>query len=141
MPHSPRIHAGRLWVLDSGRGHLSTTDPATGSIHAVTALPGYTRGLAIHNGYAFIGLSRIRETSVFGGIPIADHRDELRCGVAVVDLASGKPVAYLQFTSGVEGIFAVEVLPMRCPAVSGPFADVDGGKTIWHVPAAGNADG
>src|SRR3990172_6779302 len=27
MPHSPRLNAGTLWVLDSGRGHLSRVDP------------------------------------------------------------------------------------------------------------------
>jgi uncharacterized protein (TIGR03032 family) len=83
-----------------------------------------------------VGLSRIRETSTFGGIPIAERRDELRCGVAVVDLRTGRSVAYLEFKSGVEEIFDVQVMPgVRCPAVSGPFATVDGSGPIWLVPA------
>ena len=30
MPHSPRWHDGRLWVLESGTGRLVLVDPATG---------------------------------------------------------------------------------------------------------------
>ena len=141
MPHSPRLYAGRVWVLDSGAGRLVTVDPNTGTLQTVAEMPGYTRGMAIHpapgggGGVAFVGLSRIRETSVFGGVPIAARRDELYCGVAAVDLAAGRPLAYLRFTSGVEEIFAVEVLPgVRRPAVAGPHADVDGGPVVWHVP-------
>ena len=61
----------------------------------VAELPGYTRGLAIHGPLAFIGLSKIRETSTFGGVPIADRRETLTCGVAVVELATGRQIALL----------------------------------------------
>ena len=63
MPHSPRLHDGRLWVLDSGRGRLATVDAATGRVEPVAELPGYARGLAFAGPFAFVGLSRIRETA------------------------------------------------------------------------------
>ena len=135
MPHSPRWHQGRLWVLDSGTGRLLRIDPASAAVEPVEALPGYARGMALHQRFAFIGLSKIRETAVFGGVPLAEHRDELRCGVAVVDLAQGKAVAWLQFHSGVDEIFAVEVLPGCCnPVLCGPAGDDDGRPDIWLVP-------
>jgi uncharacterized protein (TIGR03032 family) len=138
MPHSPRVYQGRVWLLDSGTGRLVTVDPATGGVQAVTELPGYTRGLAFHDGFAFVGLSRIRETAVFGGVPIAGRREGLRCGVAVVELSSGRRLAQLEFHSGVEEIFAVAVLPgVRFPAVSGPYPEVDGVPTIWSAPGPG----
>jgi uncharacterized protein (TIGR03032 family) len=97
------------------------------------------RGLAFHDGFAFVGLSKIRETAVFGGVPIAERHAGLQCGVAVVDLSSGRRLAYLEFQSGVEEIFAVEVLTgVRLPVVSGPYPEVDGVATIWSVPAAGS---
>jgi uncharacterized protein (TIGR03032 family) len=137
MPHSPRLHQGRLWLLDSGTGRMVVVDPASGKVETVAALPGYTRGLAFHGSLAFIGLSRIRETSTFGGVPIAEKREQLRCGVAVVDLTSGRSVAYLEFKSGVEEIFDVQVLPgWRCPLLSGPFAVAEGTPPIWVLPAA-----
>jgi uncharacterized protein (TIGR03032 family) len=137
MPHSPRVHQGRVWLLDSGTGRLVTADPATGEVRAVAEQPGYTRGLALHGSYAFIGASKIRETSTFGGVPIAERRESLRCGVGVVELATGRPVAHLEFKAGVDEIFDVQVLPgVRLPAVSGPFPDRDGAQVIWTVPDA-----
>jgi uncharacterized protein (TIGR03032 family) len=135
MPHSPRIHCGRVWLLDSGTGRLVTVDPANGAVEPVVELPGYTRGLAFHDQFAFVGLSRIRETSTFGGLPIAARRGELRCGVGVVALRSGRLAAHLEFLSGVEEIFAIETLPgIRLPAVFGPDPDADGVPTIWSAP-------
>jgi protein O-GlcNAc transferase len=137
MPHSPRWHRGKLWVLDSGRGALGTVDPATGRFETVETFPGYTRGLSFLGQFAFVGLSRIRETSVFGGVPIAERRDELKCGVGVVDLDTGRTVAVFQFLSGVTEIFAVEVAAgAACPYVAG--ASSDGNEhDVWIVPQPG----
>ena len=135
MPHSPRVHAGRVWMLNSGGGQLVEVDPAGGAVRTVAELPGYLRGLALYDGYAFVGLSKIRETSTFGGMPIAERRPDLKCGVGVVDLGTGRLVAHLEFVTGVEEIFDVQVLPgARCPALSGPHADRDGIAPIWTVP-------
>src|SRR5262249_42309569 len=68
MPHSPRVYQGRVWLLDSGTGRLVTVDPAKGKVEPAAELPGYTRGLAFHDSFAFVGLSKIRETSTFGGL-------------------------------------------------------------------------
>jgi uncharacterized protein (TIGR03032 family) len=135
MPHSPRVHAGRVWMLHSGAGQLVLIDPANGKAQTVTELPGYTRGLALYDRFAFVGLSKIRETSTFGGMPIAERRPELKCGVGVVDLGTGRLAAHLEFLTGVEEIFDVQVVPgARCPALSGPYASLDGAAPIWTVP-------
>ncbi|MCA9188256.1 MAG: TIGR03032 family protein, partial [Planctomycetales bacterium] len=135
MPHSPRWHAGALWVLNSGMGTLELVDIHDGQRQTVSAMPGYTRGLALHRQIAFVGLSRIRETAVFGGVPIAEHRSELKCGVGVVDMNNGQTIATLEFESGVEEIFDVQVLPeTRCAAICGPHRDIDGDQDIWIVP-------
>lgn len=135
MPHSPRVHAGRVWLLDSGRGRLVRVNTADGSVENVGEVPGYARGLAIHGNLAFVGLSKIRETSTFGGLPIASEREELRCGVAVVELSTGRTVATFEFTSGVEEIFDVTVLSgTRAVAMRGPHAAGDDQTPIWLVP-------
>jgi len=126
MPHSPRIRNGQLWVLDSGHGCLATVDRNSGQLERIRHVPGYTRGLAFQGQFAFVGLSRIRETNVFGGLPIAERREELCCGVAVVDLNSGKSVAKFQFMGGVEEIFAVDVIPNHLnPVFGGASSDRD----------------
>jgi uncharacterized protein (TIGR03032 family) len=120
MPHSPRWHDGRLWLLASGTGGLVTIDPATGMKETVARLPGFTRGLAFVGPYAFIGLSKIRASSAMDGVPLAQRRDELKCGVAVVDVRRGMTVALLEFQTAVEEIFDVQLVPgLRFPEVIG----------------------
>jgi uncharacterized protein (TIGR03032 family) len=137
MPHSPRWHDGQLLVLNSGMGRLERVDPATGTRDMVAALPGYARGLALHGDLAFVGLSRIRETAIFGGAPIAAYHDELKCGVGVIRLSTGVTVGTLEFASGVEEIFDVQVAPgARCPT----FGDgIDDGDDVWVVPQQASA--
>lgn len=135
MPHSPRWHEGRLLVLNSGRGTLEAVDLASGDRDEVEAVPGFTRGLACHGNIAFVGLSRIRETAVFGGLPIADRHSELKCGVGAIDLTSGTTVATLEFESRIEEIFDVQVLPeSRNVALGGERTDAPEEEEIWVVP-------
>ena len=142
MPHSPRVHDRRLFVLDSGRGFLCAVDERNGQRTTVAALPGYARGLAFHGSFAFVGLSQIREKDLFGGMPIAEQFDDAhrKCGVCAVDLRSGQLVAFLWFEAGVTELFDVQVLPgLRRPTVIG-FEDdtLDG---IMEAPRAAWAPG
>ena len=117
MPHSPRWYGGRLWVCESGSGTLGTVDRNTGRYEAVAAVPGFTRGLDFAGDLAFVGLSQVRESAVFSGIPITERLapDQRTCGVCVVDLRRGETVALLKFTGGVQEVFAVALLPRRYP--------------------------
>jgi len=117
MPHSPRWYAGRLWVCESGSGTLGTVDLDTGRYAPVAAVPGFTRGLDFAGDLAFVGLSQVRASAVFSGIPITERLapEERTCGVCVVDLRRGEPIALLKFTCGVQEVFAVAVLPRRFP--------------------------
>jgi uncharacterized protein (TIGR03032 family) len=137
MPHSPRVHQGRVWLLDSGRGSLVTVDPASGHTETVAELPGYPRGLAFAGSYAFIGLSRIRPTAAFADMPLAQRRDPLTCGMAIVELASGRLASLLEFRSGIHETFDVQVVPgVRSVAIAGPHTTKDASQPIWIVPEA-----
>ena len=75
-------------------------------------------------------------------MPIAEDREKLKCGVAVVDLEAGRTVASLSFESGVDEIFDVAALPgIRAAAMRGPFATQDGHATIWAVPPPDGSGG
>jgi uncharacterized protein (TIGR03032 family) len=113
MPHSPRLHGGHLWVLQSGHGGVGTVDPATGTVTEITRLPGFTRGLAFAGPYAFVGLSQVRE-SVFAGLPIANQTNR-DCGIWVLDVRTGAIVAFLRFDGIVQEIFDIQLLPHRWP--------------------------
>ena len=115
MPHSPRWYAGRLWVCESGAGTLGFIDPNTGKYEPIAEVPGFTRGLDFAGNLAFVGLSQVRESAVFSGIPITERltEDQRTCGVCVIDLRSGQVVALLRFETAVQEVFAVTVLPGR----------------------------
>jgi uncharacterized protein (TIGR03032 family) len=135
MPHSPRFSQGRLYLLDSGTGRLVTVEVASGRVETVATFPGFTRGLAIHGPLAFVGLSRIRQTSDMSDLPITAQADRLQCGLAVVDLNSGQVVANLFIAAPVDELFDVQLLPgVRCPFISGPYVDREQRDHLWTVP-------
>jgi uncharacterized protein (TIGR03032 family) len=111
MPHSPRWHQGRLWLLESGTGTLGAVDLRAGRYEPIAEVPGFTRGLDFYGGLAFLGLSQVRESAVFSGIPLTERLSERTCGVWVVDLATGRTVAFLRFEDAVQEVFAVQVVP------------------------------
>lgn len=134
MPHSPRWHGGRLLVLESGVGGLVHVDVAAGRRETVATLPGFTRGLALCGPYAFVGLSKIRPTSAMDGVPLAERRRELKCGVAAVDLRTGEVAGLLEFETAVEEIFDVQLLTsVRFPEIVG-FQN-DAVQNTFVVPA------
>ena len=115
MPHSPRIHQGKLWVLNSGTGHLGFVDRKTGTFEPVTFLPGYARGLSIHSKYAFVGLSKPRREQAFQGLPLEATLDKHCaapcCGLRVIDLETGAVVHQVNIESSIVELFDTEVLP------------------------------
>jgi uncharacterized protein (TIGR03032 family) len=118
MPHSPRWHNGRLWLLESGTGSLGYVDLASGRYEPIVKLDGFTRGLEMVGNLAFVGLSQVRETAVFSGIQITERlaETERTCGVWVVDIERPQVLAFLKFEEAVQEIFAVALLPgMRFP--------------------------
>lgn len=143
MPHSPRWYEGRLWLLNSGTGELWVVEPATGQSDAVCGLPGYLRGLCFVGPYALVGLSKIREKHIFGGLPIQERFEKLQCGVAVVDLRSGAALGMFEFTAGCEELYDVQFLPgvyrpmilnLDKPAVRQAMTNPD--SSYWLRPSA-----
>ena len=126
MPHSPRWHDGKLWVLDSGSGYLGTIDPASGSFERAVFCPGFLRGLAFHSHFALVGLSLPRDGS-FAGLALDGElkkRDaDAWCGIQVIDLRTGDIVEWLRFEEGVTELFDVVALPgVRNPGATAPSA-------------------
>lgn len=111
MPHSPRWHNGRLWLLNSGAGELCVVDPQSGRQTVVCCLPGYLRGLCFVGSCAVIGLCQVRERHIFGGLPVQSRFPRLICSVVVVDLSSGQELAMFEFTAGCHELYDVQFLP------------------------------
>ena len=124
MPHSPRWHDGRLWLLESGLGAIHEIDPQTGEKTEVTRVPGFTRGMSFAGPFAFVGLSQVRE-SLFEGIPLKADGVERSCGVWAIDLRTGQTAAFLRFEGIVQELYEVAVLAgQRWPEIVEPGAEI-----------------
>lgn len=115
MPHSPRLHDGRLYVLNSGAGEFGWVDVKSGQFEAIAFCPGYLRGLAFLAGHAVVGLSEPRENRTFAGLPLQDRlaADKVapRCGLYVIDLRTGDVAHWLRLEGFVTELYDVAALP------------------------------
>ncbi|MCA9053502.1 MAG: TIGR03032 family protein [Planctomycetaceae bacterium] len=110
MPHSPRWYDGKLWLLESGNGSIGYVDLERGKYEAIAELPGFTRGIDFVGPLAFIGLSQVRESATFSGIPLTERLEERTCGVWAVNIQNGQTVGWVKFEDAVQEIFAVSAL-------------------------------
>lgn len=128
MPHSPRIFKGSLFLLNSGTGEFGRVDLASGRFEPIAFCPGYARGLAFAVGHAVVGLSLARENRTFSGLVLDEaliRRDvEPRCGLAIIDLASGDMAHWVRIEGVVRELYDVAFLPgVRRPAAIGFRSD------------------
>jgi len=123
MPHSPRLNAGTLWVLDSGRGFLCRVDARSGKAEQVTFCPGFARGLSFWRGYALVGTSLPRD-GAFKGLELEANikaRDgEPRCGAYIIDTRTGDILHWIRFEGAVRELFDAAFIPgVRAPMCVG----------------------
>jgi uncharacterized protein (TIGR03032 family) len=106
-PHSARLADGALWVDNSGYGELWRAE-RDGTAHVVARLPGWTRGLCLHDGIAWVGTSRVipRFRQYAPGLDV----DESICGLHAVDMRTGAILGSLTWAAGNQ-LFAIEMLP------------------------------
>ena len=130
MPHSPRYHDGKLYILNSGEGNICRVDEKSGAIEPLAFCPGFLRGMSIHKNYAVVGVSLPRDNT-FSGLKLDDElkkRDsDPWCGVLVVDLAKGDIKHWLRFDDVIRELFDVAVIPgVKCPmVVSNRSSEID----------------
>lgn len=124
MPHSPRVHDGRVWLLNSGTGEFGFLDAVARRFEPVAFCPGYARGLAFSGPYAVVGLSLARENRTFSGLPLdaalASRGAAPRCGLLVIDTRTGDTVGWLRIEGVVRELYDVAVLSgIRNPSAIG----------------------
>ena len=113
MPHSPRWHQGKLWLLNAGTGELGWIDG--GRFVPLCFVPGFARGLAFVGGAAVVGLSKLRAPQ-FSGLALEDKLQASGmpggcCGLRIIDLASGTILHSLDLPEPMDELFDVVALP------------------------------
>jgi uncharacterized protein (TIGR03032 family) len=124
MPHSPRMHNGELWLLNSGTGELGVVNigpDGVGKFEPRVFCPGFLRGLSFHGNMAFVGLSKPRYKR-FEGLELdqrlRDADSEPWCGIQIIDLTSGTCVDWFRIDGKIGELYDLEVIP----GVSTPMA-------------------
>jgi len=128
MPHSPRWRDGRLWLSNAGTGEFGTIDLDSGQFEPVAFCPGFLRGTTFVGDHAVVGLSRPRGEDLFSGLPLQERLEkegiEARCGLQVIDLATGDIVHWLRIEGIVQELYDVAVLPgVQRPMALGFLSD------------------
>ena len=123
MPHSPRWHDGKLWVLNAGTGYLGWVDFEKKVFVPFTFCPGFLRGLSMIGNVAAVGLSKARNGR-FSGLELDDElkkRDaDAWCGVQIVSLTNGDVLQWIRFEGDISEIFDISFLPgVRNPMMVG----------------------
>lgn len=123
MPHSPRLHNGRLWVLNSGEGALGYVDLETKTFQKVAFCPGFLRGVTFVGKYAFVGLSKPRYER-FEGLALdgklKETDSEAWCGIQVIDTETGSCAEWFRIDGAVSEIYDVASLTeVVCPMALG----------------------
>lgn len=115
MPHSPRLHQDRLWMLQTGLGEFGEVDRETGQFNPVCFLPGFARGLSFVGDYAVVGLSRPRENRTFEGLVLNERLEkegvQPKCAICVINLKTGDVEHQLEMTGIVQELYDVALLP------------------------------
>ncbi len=113
MPHSPRVHRGELWVLNSGTGWLGRV--VRGKFEPLVFCPGYLRGLSFVGDFAVVGLSEARDRKTFGGLALDEelvkHGVEAQCGLRIIDTRTGELAHWIRIEGMVSELYDVAVLP------------------------------
>ena len=114
MPHSPRMHNGKLYIQNAGSGHLGTIDVETGKFTELCFLPGFLRGLTFSGNYAICGVSKKRQDRSFQGLALDENlkqnKIEAKCGVYIIDLSNGANVHHIEFEGFLEELYDVRAL-------------------------------
>lgn len=124
MPHSPRLHKGDLYIMQSGTGEFGRIDTACGRFEPIAFLPGFGRGVTFMDNYAVIGVSRPRENSTFEGLVLNERLEREGaspvCALAVINLQTGDVEHRLKIEGVVEELYDVACIPgIVCPKALG----------------------
>lgn len=133
MPHSPRVHEDKTYLLNSGHGQLGTVDTASGAFEEIAFCPGYLRGLSFHKNFAIVGLSKPRNKT-FAGLPLdgalGDKNAEPQCAIYVIDLRTGDIVHWLRLDGIISELYDVVVLPNAIRPMAMGFVSDEISRTV-----------
>jgi uncharacterized protein (TIGR03032 family) len=115
MPHSPRWHRGKLYLVNAGSGEFGYVDFVTNKFVPIAFCPGFLRGLSFVGDYAVVGLSKQRKNSTLSDLELdqrlAERGVSARCAIQIIDLTRGDVVHELRIEGSIEELFDTATIP------------------------------
>jgi uncharacterized protein (TIGR03032 family) len=124
MPHSPRLHDGRLYISNAGTGEVGEIELASGRFNPIAFCPGFVRGLGFVGNDLLVGLSLPRQHRDFSGLPLDDRLKQAgqapQCMVQVIDMKDGTAAHSIALGGVVRELYDITCIPNhRTPMVVG----------------------
>jgi uncharacterized protein (TIGR03032 family) len=114
MPHSPRIHDGKIWIANAGTGEVGTVNPETGSFTPKTFVNGFVRGLVFVGEHGITSTTKLRRSKSFQGLPIEEKLKDSGqsdiCGLHIFNLETGNVDHCLEVSTPIDVIYDVTFL-------------------------------
>lgn len=128
MPHSPRIHDDKIWLLEAGSGYFGYVNEETKTFTRVTFCPGFLRGMTFIGKYAIVGMSKNRENKTFEGLELdenlAQKKANPQCGLLVIDTTTGQVIEWIRIEGIIRELYDVMAMPnINCPLLIGTKKD------------------
>ena len=138
MPHSPRLHDGKLYISNAGTGEVGEIELGSGRFNPIAFCPGFVRGLGFVGKDLLVGLSLPRQHRDFSGLPLDDRLKQAgqapQCMVQVIDLNSGAATHAIALGGIVRELYDITCIPnFRAPMVVG-FAQDQINRLIQRGP-------
>ncbi|MCO4785275.1 MAG: TIGR03032 family protein [Marinomonas atlantica] len=139
MPHSPRWHDGKLWILNSGEGEFGYVDFDTKSFVSVAKCAGFARGLTFVGDLAVVGLSCLRpKKGIMPGINLQANLEARkvlqRCGLQLFNYKTGKLEHWLTIEGPVSELYDVVFLANQPAPYSPGFKEPELHQRIMNLP-------
>jgi uncharacterized protein (TIGR03032 family) len=124
MPHSPRLHNGRLYLCNAGTGEVGEIELSSGRFRPIAFCPGFARGLAFVGEHLLVGLSLPRQHRDFSGLPLDDklkeHGREASCMIQAIRLDTGVAEHWIALGGVVRELYDIACIPgSRTPMAVG----------------------
>jgi uncharacterized protein (TIGR03032 family) len=111
MPHSPRIHDGKIWIANAGTGEVGTVNPETGSFTPKTFVNGFARGLVFVGEHGITSTSKLRRRNPHLEAKMNDRGQSDICGLHIFNHETGNVDHCLEISAPIEVIYDVTFLP------------------------------
>lgn len=128
MPHSPRLHDGKLWLLNAGTGYFGYVNFDSKEFMPITFCPGFLRGLSFIGDYAIVGLSKNRENKTFEGLALDENMKqknvEPQCALKIINIHTGIIEEWIDIDGIVSELYDVMTIPnTKNPMLIGTMKD------------------